>query len=140
MTPLRQRMIDDMRLRNLSPHTIDAYVHAVAQFAKHYRRSPDELDAEQARAYLLHLVQDRHASWSRYNQARCALQFLYRFVLKQDGERFERASPAPARPSACRRSCRPTSCGGCSTSWPAIPSTGPCCSRSTARGCASPRR
>jgi site-specific recombinase XerD len=78
-----------MRLRNLSPHTIDAYVHAVAQFARHYARSPEHLDAGQARAYLLHLVQDQHASWSRYNQARCALQFLYRFILKQD-ERFEK--------------------------------------------------
>jgi site-specific recombinase XerD len=77
-------MIEDMRLRNLSPHTIDAYVHAVAQFAKHYRRSPEQLDAEQARAYLLHLVQDQHASWSRYNLARCGLQFLYRVTLGQD--------------------------------------------------------
>lgn len=84
MTPLRQRMIEDMRLRNRSPHTIAAYVHAVAQFAKHCRRSPEQLDAEQARAYLLHLVQDQHASWSRYNQARCALQFLYRVTLGQD--------------------------------------------------------
>ncbi len=89
MTPLRQRMIEDMRLRNLSPHTVDAYVHAVAQFARHYGRSPEQLDGAQARAYLLHLVQDRHASWSRYNQARCALQFLYRFILNRD-ERFER--------------------------------------------------
>ncbi len=89
MTPLRQRMIEDMRLRNLSPHTVDAYVHAVAQFARHYGRSPEQLDGAQARAYLLHLVQDRHASWSRYNQARCALQFLYRFILMKD-ERFER--------------------------------------------------
>ena len=96
MTPLRQRMIEDMRLRNLSPHTIDAYVHAVAQFARHYGRSPAELDAAQARAYLLHLVQDRHASWSRYNQARCALQFLYRFTLGQDNERFERLPCARA--------------------------------------------
>src|SRR5258707_2133026 len=95
MTPLRQRMIEDMRLRNLSPHTIDAYVHAVAQFARHYGRSPEHLDGEQARAYLLHLVQDRHASWSRYNQARCALQFLYHFILKQD-EGFERLPCAHA--------------------------------------------
>jgi site-specific recombinase XerD len=88
-------MIEDMRLRNLSPHTIDAYVHAVAQFARHYGRSPEQLDAAQARAYLLHLVQDQHASWSRYNQARCGLQFLYRFILKQD-ERFEKLPCARA--------------------------------------------
>ncbi len=89
MTPLRQRMTEDMRLRNLSPHTIDAYVHAVAQFARHYQCSPERLDAEQARAYLLHLVQDQHASLSRYNQARCALQFLYHVTLGQD-ERFQK--------------------------------------------------
>jgi site-specific recombinase XerD len=89
MTALRQRMIEDMRLRNLSPHTIEAYVGAVAQFAKHFGRSPDQLDAAAAREYLLHLVKDRQASWSRYNQARCALQFLYRNTLGRD-EWFEK--------------------------------------------------
>jgi site-specific recombinase XerD len=88
-------MIQEMRLRNLSPHTIDAYVHAVAQFARHFGRSPEQLDSGQARQYLLHLVEEQHASWSRYNQARCALQFLYRFTLKQD-ERFERLPCARA--------------------------------------------
>lgn len=89
MTPLRQRMIEDMRLRNLSPHTIDAYVLAVKQFADHFGRSPDQLGGGQVRQYLLHLVQERHASWSRYNLARCALQFLYRVTLGRD-ERFAR--------------------------------------------------
>lgn len=84
MTALRQRMIQDMQLRNLSPNTVEAYVHAVAQFAKHFGRSPQQLTAEQAREYLLHLVQDQHASWSRYNLARCGLQFLYRVTLGQD--------------------------------------------------------
>ena len=84
MTALRQRMIEDMRLRNLSPHTIEAYVHAVKQFARHFGRSPEQLSAEQARQYLLHLVQDQKASWSRYNLARCGLQFLYRVTLGQD--------------------------------------------------------
>lgn len=84
MTPLRQRMIEDMRLRNLSAHTIEAYVRAVAQYARHFKRSPEKLGGEQARQYLLHLVQDQHASWSRYNQARCALQFFYRVTLGQD--------------------------------------------------------
>lgn len=87
MTALRQRMIEDMRLRNLSPHTIDAYVLAVKQFAQHFQRSPEHAAGEDVRAYLLHLVQEKHASYSRYNLARCALQFLYRVTLGRD-ERF----------------------------------------------------
>ena len=43
MTPLRQRFIDDMRLRNLSPKTIEVYVHAVAKFSRHFKQSPAEL-------------------------------------------------------------------------------------------------
>jgi integrase/recombinase XerD len=95
MTALRQRMIEDMRLRNLSPHTIEAYVHAVKQFARHFGRSPEQLNGEQARQYLLHLVQDRKASWSRYNLARCGLQFLYRVTLGRD-EWFEKLPCARA--------------------------------------------
>ena len=89
MTPLRQRMIEDMRLRNLSPHTIEAYVLAVKQFANHFQRSPQQLGGADARQYLLHLVQEQHASWSRYNIARCGLQFLYQITLGRD-ERFEK--------------------------------------------------
>lgn len=84
MTPLRQRMIEDMRLRNFSPCTVDAYILAVKQFAKHLRRSPEQASGDDVRAYLLYLVQERHASWSRYNIARCALQFLFRITLGRD--------------------------------------------------------
>lgn len=90
MTPLRRRMIDDMTLRNLSPHTVEAYVRAVAQFAQHFGRSPEQLSGEDARRYLLHLVQDQHASWSRYNIARCGLQFFFQVTLGRDDERFEK--------------------------------------------------
>jgi integrase/recombinase XerD len=57
MTALRQRMIEDMQLRNFSPHTIEAYVRAVAQFAKHFGQSPEQLSGEQVRQHLLWLVQ-----------------------------------------------------------------------------------
>jgi integrase/recombinase XerD len=71
MTALRQRMIEDMRLRNFSPHTQEAYVRAVATFALHFKQSPQELTAEHVRQYLLHMVQERRVSWGLYNQTRC---------------------------------------------------------------------
>ena len=55
MTVLRQRMIEDMQLRGLAPRTQEAYVSAVEQLAKYYRKSPDEIDEEELRQYLLHL-------------------------------------------------------------------------------------
>lgn len=76
MTPLRQRLIDDLRLRNYSPRTVECYVAAVAHFAKHFGRSPDGLGPEEVRRYQLHLLQQR-ASWSRFNQVVCALRFFY---------------------------------------------------------------
>lgn len=62
MTPLRQRLLDDMRMRNLSPNTGDAYVRVVAAFAKHFGRSPDLLGPDHVREYLLHLI-GRKAAW-----------------------------------------------------------------------------
>ena len=58
MTALRQRIVEDMRLWNFSPHTQDAYVRAVANFARHFKQPPQELAAEHVRQYLLHLVQE----------------------------------------------------------------------------------
>ena len=89
MTALRQRLIEDLQLRNFSSHTIEAYVRAVAHFAKRYGRSPEQLSGEQVRQYLLFLVQERRVSWSLYNQTRCALQFFYRVTLGRE-ERFAR--------------------------------------------------
>jgi integrase/recombinase XerD len=83
MPPLRQRMLEDMQMRNLSPRTQEAYVCAVAKFAKFHGKSPDLLGAEEIRAFLLSLVQ-RGASWSLFNQTRCALHFFYRVTLKKE--------------------------------------------------------
>jgi len=81
MSPLRQRMLQDMQMRNFSPHTQVAYIRGVAQLARFYRRSPDQLDREEIRAYLLHLIQRRQCAASTYNQVRCALQFFYQVTL-----------------------------------------------------------
>ena len=83
MTPLRQRMTQDMQIRNLSPRTIECYTYHVGCFAKHFGRSPDQLGAEEVRAYQVYLVQQKKASWSSFNQTVCALRFLYGVTLKQ---------------------------------------------------------
>ena len=54
MTPLRQRFIDDLRLKNFSDDTIKVYVHAVKKFALFLGRSPDESTAEDVRAFMIH--------------------------------------------------------------------------------------
>jgi site-specific recombinase XerD len=80
MTPLRQRFIDDLRVRNYAKKTIDTYVGRVAAFAKHFCKSPDLMGPEEVRAFQLHLLQ-RRVSWSQYNQLVCALRFLYGITL-----------------------------------------------------------
>jgi site-specific recombinase XerD len=80
MTPLRQRFIDDLRLRNYSPRTIKCYVEAVALLAKHSQRSPDLVSVEEIREFQLHLIRQGR-SWSRFNQVSCALRLFFRVTL-----------------------------------------------------------
>jgi len=80
MTPLRQRFLDDLRLRNYSPRTIQSYLAGVVRFVKHFGRSPDLLGPEDVRAFQLELLR-RHVSWSLFNQTVCALRFFYRVTL-----------------------------------------------------------
>lgn len=95
MTTLRQRMTEDLRIRRYSPRTIDTYVRCVAHFARYFGQSPAQLGAEHIRRYQLHLVGEKKASWSAFNQAVCALRFLYRTTLqsKIDVEQIPHSRP-----------------------------------------------
>ena len=84
MTPLRRRMTEDLILHNRSPKTIRLYIDWVADFARYFHTSPEHLGPEHVRSYLLHLVQERQASWNVHKQARLALQFLYRVTLGRE--------------------------------------------------------
>ena len=66
MTPLRQRMIEDMQLRGLSEITQDRYVRAVRQLAEHYGKSPDKIAEEDLRRYFLYLKNDKQAARSTW--------------------------------------------------------------------------
>lgn len=76
MTPLRQRFIDDLRLRNYARATIEAYVAGVVRLSRHLGRSPEDASVEDLRKFQLALV-DRGLSWSTFNQTVCALRFFY---------------------------------------------------------------
>jgi integrase/recombinase XerD len=83
MSSLRQRMIEDLRLRNRSASTIQTYVRRVADMAIHFDRSPEHLTVEEIRSYLVHLVTVKQVSWTVFNQTRCALKFLYHQTLNR---------------------------------------------------------
>jgi len=76
-TPITQRMAEDMLVRNLAPRTIDSYTYHVDRFARHFGKLPEDLGPEQIREFQLWLIQVNQASWSQFNQAVCALRFLY---------------------------------------------------------------
>jgi site-specific recombinase XerD len=80
MNPLRRRMVEDMKTRNLSPVTQRCYVHAVAKFARHFNRPPDQLGLTEVRAYQIHL-NSTGASWAAFNVAVSALRFFYGVTL-----------------------------------------------------------
>ncbi|NVI03126.1 site-specific integrase, partial [Paraburkholderia youngii] len=82
VSPLRQRMIDDMRMRQLSPKTQYAYLRVVREFARFLHRSPDTASAEDLRRYQLHLV-DHGTSPVSLNAAITGLKFFFEITLRQ---------------------------------------------------------
>jgi integrase/recombinase XerD len=106
MTALRQRMLEDLQLRNYSPQTIETYLRCVAQFAQYFRTSPDRLGPEQVRQYQLYLAHERSVSWSLVMQTVCALRFFYNITL---GQRYMLDYiPQPKRPKTLPTILSPT--------------------------------
>ena len=81
MTPLRQRMTDDMTVRGLAENTKKSYLNSVAGLARHYRRSPDRISAPEVQHYLLHLHEQKGLTWQSCNCVRHGVRFLYRITL-----------------------------------------------------------
>ena len=84
MTQLRQKMIDAMQVRGMSPRTHRSYLSAVRDLAKYYRRSPDQLSGEELQAFFLYLVKERNLSPATCRLSLNALRFFYLEVLGRD--------------------------------------------------------
>jgi integrase/recombinase XerD len=82
MTPLRQRMVEDMQLRNLGTETQRAYVHYITGLARFYQTSPEQLSLEEIREYQLYLINERRYSPESVNAFVSAAKFLYNTTLE----------------------------------------------------------
>lgn len=76
MSALRQRLIEDLRVRNYSPRTVEAYVAAVVKLTRHFGRAPDQVTGEELREFQVHLLGKR-ISWSQFNQIVSGLRFFF---------------------------------------------------------------
>ena len=83
MGQMRTRMENEMKLRGLSPRTKAAYLQVLQGFVRFHKRPAEQMGAEEARTYLLHLINERKLSRSTTNQAACALRFFYKKVLRR---------------------------------------------------------
>jgi integrase len=83
MSPLQQRMLEDMQLRGLSARTQEAYARAVWQLAQYYRRSPDKLGDAELRQYFLYLTNEKKLARPTATIALCGIKFFYEQTLKQ---------------------------------------------------------
>jgi len=97
MTPLRQRMFEDMQVRNLALNTQMSYVQQVSLFARHFNKSPELLGPEDIRCYQVYLTNEKKLATGSILIAVSALRFLYNVSLKKDWV-FADVIPAPKKP------------------------------------------
>jgi len=93
MTPLRQRMVEDMQLRGLSEKTQEAYVRAARQLAEHYGKSPEHISEEELRQYFLYLKNGKQVSSSTFRIDLCGIKFLYQQTLRQEWPTLDLVRP-----------------------------------------------
>jgi site-specific recombinase XerD len=84
LSPLRERMINDMRLHGFSERTQDSYVRSVEGLTRYHMRSPEVLSEEEIRQYFVHLTCERKLARPTVTIALCGIKFLYEKTLKRD--------------------------------------------------------
>jgi integrase/recombinase XerD len=103
MTPLRQKLIDEIQLRGYSQSTQDNYVHWVAKLAQFYDRSPDKISDPEIKGFLVHLLRTLKLASSTLIVAVSALRFFFGKVLLRPTQAVEQALPRMKKPTRLPR-------------------------------------
>ena len=93
MSALRQKMIEDMQLRGLAVRTQEAYVNAVFQLSRRFKKSPDNIDEEELREYFLYLKTEKQVAESTFSIALCGMEFFYEQTLKKEWHTLQLVRP-----------------------------------------------
>ena len=107
MTSLRKRMIEDMQVRNRSPHTQASYVQQVSLFAQFFDKSPELLGPEDIRTYQVFLTNEKRLTPKSISVAVAALRFLYNVTLKKEWT-IDEVLPHPKQPQKLPSSSAPS--------------------------------
>lgn len=97
MTELRKRLQEELRLRNFSPETVRSYTATVADFARYFHKSPDQLGPEHVRNYQLYLLNEHKLAWPTIQVRMAGLRFFYTRTLKQSWFDTDVAKPKVRR-------------------------------------------
>jgi len=97
MTALRERMLEDMKLRGLAPSTQEAYVRSVRDLAQYYNKPPDQISDEELRCYFVYLMEKRQLARSSCTVILCGIKFLYSYTLKREWPLQELVRPVKAK-------------------------------------------
>lgn len=93
MSALRQKMIEDMQLHGFAERTQEAYLSAVRQLAKYYRKPPDQIDEEELRGYFLFLKNEKRAARNTCTVALCGIKFFFQHTLGREWKTFDFLRP-----------------------------------------------
>ena len=93
MSALRQKMIEDMQLKGLAVRTQEAYVNAVLQLSRRFKKSPDNIAEEELREYFLYLKNEKRVAESTFSIALCGIKFFYEQTLKKEWHTLELIRP-----------------------------------------------